>query len=270
MQRTIFFISLLSLIGCALSDSYVRFFNPLPDTLTITTDVFSPITLSTGQASAYMDLTASSQQFHVTNAATSSGDSTNGIQVYSASGNLYYTFVAGLDSTTIFFMTYNSTFDSSVNMADSSLAFVEILDLSSNLAFINLVESDSSAVIFQYVGTNTLTAYKQIPLSDTHLEITTSNGQTINVPTTSFVAGSAYTIAVYNSGTSATVEMIMDRVILTPSTTGSSTSASTSVPQSSSVISVTPVGSVDNNDFSSSSKVAVAFSLVSMAILAVL
>jgi len=263
MQRSILFVILFSFISYASCNSYIRFFNPLQQELTISTDQFATFSLNFSQVSPYQEVTSANQQVSVINV-ESSGSSLTSNQplLLEVSDDLYYTFVAYQDASTFYFVKYNETFDSSVDLSDTSSAFVRLLDTATGLGFVDLVGSGNpnSALLFQYIGQWELTAYKQVSTAFTSLSITTSNGQ-MSVPT-SFEPGMAYTIAIVNDGSSYGVVQLFDRNIQNSTNTISISPSSVSSPGS-----IVSVNNPEEGGSSSSSKIAIISSLVAMAVL---
>jgi len=263
------FFTLFIFIGCATSNSFVRFLNPLAESLEISTDQFPTFTLNFTQATPYYEVTSAAQTVSVTNVMTSGASVTNNQPLLlETPQNLYYTFVAYQDSSVFYFIKYNETFDASVNQADTTMAFVRLLDVATNLGFINLVGggNPNSADVVDYVGQWEITSYYQVSTAFTSLVIKSSSGS-ITVPTC-FLPGYAYTIAVYNDATAGAYAAgsYFDRDV--QGVTPAGTTCGSGEDSSSTSSTVTPNIVVSNTqEDSSSGKVAVVLSLAAMAVL---
>jgi len=254
MQFT-YFAVILTLIGFATSDSYVRFINPLQQDIEIASDKFPTFSLSFGQVTDYQDVSGN-QDISITNVQTNGVSLTNNSPLLlEVDGDLFYTFVAYFENSTFYFVKYNESFDTSVDSSAAvSFAYVRLLDLASQsgLGFLSLVGSGNpnSATLFQYIGQWQQTSYVQVDTAFTSLIVASAtSGEHFSVPT-SFEAGKAYTVIIFNNGTGYSTEEVFDRVV-------SSSSASST----SGVIG----GSDNNNDDSGSSKASALFGVLAMA-----
>jgi len=183
----------------------------------------------------------------------------------------YFTFVAYLANNTFYFVKFNESFDSSVDLNTQGMAFVRLLDVAAGYSFLNLVGSGNpnAATLFEYIGQWQQTSYKQVDTRFSSLLITPSmTSDSYSVPTT-FEAGKAYTIVFFNNVSGYSWIQTLDRTIQASSSSSTSTSTSGSTPEVPSTSTSSTSGVIINNEQNSSSaKASVVIAVAAIAILA--
>jgi len=221
-MKSILFVTLFLFSACY-AQNYVRFINAAPETLTITTDTASNVTLTIGQVSTYTQVTGT---LHVTSVMLNGTNLLGNIsEVINVNG--YSTVAAVFKNGSFYLVIYyeNSTIPA-MQTGSVDKSFVRLIDLAASTDANRVALNANGSPVVQYVGFLENTNFYQVDANAT-LTITSANGGTITVASLSGNSN-VYTVFLVDNGSSLSASINMDRNIPLAATTALTSGMGTS------------------------------------------